>query len=363
MPKRLALLIFVASCALSSLAAFGQPPETDATRLVVGTISMPPFAMKDASGDWKGLSIDLLDMISIELGREYEVREFTEIKELQRAVSTGEIDIIPAMAATEEAEKVLDLTQPYYRSGYAIAVSAKDTGRGWTSFFRSQELKQIFSVIAALVLLWLLAGLAIWLVERHRNKAMFGGDPISGLGHGIWWAAVTMSTVGYGDKAPVTPAGRVIAIVWMFASIVVVSSFTASISASLTVQKLATKVHGLQDLPNVSAGTLVDSNLVAWLRQRGITASTFPSIEEGLRAIVDDKIDAFVFDEAVLKSVTARAFPGSIYVLPRSFEHYYVSMGVTNNSPLRESINRAMLKVMVTDDWNKLLLLHLAVKQ
>jgi voltage-gated potassium channel Kch len=59
-------------------------------------------------------------------------------------------------------------------------------------------------------------GALIWLAERRHNEEQFRRDPAAGIGNGIWWSAVTMTTVGYGDKAPVTLAGRVIALVWMF---------------------------------------------------------------------------------------------------------------------------------------------------
>ncbi len=354
---RIFLLAFVCILPLASLA---QPGENGAAKLVVGTIDVPPFAMKTDDGNWEGLSLDLLDMITSKLGREYEVREFTDSKALFDAAKAGTIDLIPALAARQEAEKLLDLTQPYYRSGFAIAVSRNDASHGWLGYFRALEAGQFLLVIGALLLLWLLAGSVIWLLERRHNEQMFGGSTASGLGHGIWWAAVTMTTVGYGDKAPVTVGGRLVAIVWMFASIILVSSFTASISASLTAEKLVGKVRGVQDLPHVNVGIMVESTATQWLQQRGISSKTFPSPQAGLQAIADGKIDAFVFDEAVLKSMAANQFAGSVYVLPDSFEHYYVSMAVQNNSSLREPINLAMLGIMATDTWSRLLDRHIA---
>ena len=38
----------------------------------------------------------------------------------------------------------------------------------------------------------------------------------------FWWAAVTMTTVGYGDKTPVTTGGRIVGLVWMFTSVIVI---------------------------------------------------------------------------------------------------------------------------------------------
>jgi ABC-type amino acid transport substrate-binding protein len=183
---------------------------------------------------------------------------------------------------------------------------------------------------------------------------MFGGGPIKGLGHGVWWAAVTMTTVGYGDKAPKTFGGRIIAIVWMLASIVLIAGFTASMSASLTAEKLVGKVRGLHDLPHVRVGSMAQSETMKRLAERGIAPVPFLTGQEGLQAIADDKIDAFVYDELVLKHIVKTDFPGRVHVLAGTFDHYYLSMGMPNGSPLREPINRALLKIMEKDEWNRL---------
>lgn len=356
------LFFLLAVSLLVSAVSFARTDSgnEDLAQLTIAAMEFPPFAMKSADGEWRGLSFDLLDRISAQLGRDYHVREYTDITALLAAISAGEVDLTPVLAAREEVETVLDLSQPYYRSGFAIAASADDVGRGWLGFFRALEVRQFFTVVGGLTLLWFLAGACIWLLERRRNGRMFGGGPVKGLGQGIWWAAVTMTTVGYGDKAPVTPGGRMIAIIWMFASIVLVSTFTASISASLTAEKLIGKVRGVQDLPRVRVGTMGKSSAVDWLRGRGVSALEFATPRQGLQAVADGTVDAFVFDDAVLRNIAATEFPGQVYVLPESFEHYFVSMGLQNRSQLTESINRAILRTMATDDWNGLLEYHVA---
>lgn len=56
---------------------------------------------------------------------------------------------------------------------------------------------------------------------------------------------VTMTTVGYGVKAPRTPGGRIVALIWMFANIFLVTVSTAAITSSLTVGELSGKVRDI----------------------------------------------------------------------------------------------------------------------
>jgi len=57
--------------------------------------------------------------------------------------------------------------------------------------------------------------------------------------HGtMWWAATTVTTVGYGDLSPVTPAGKLVAVALMIGGITLVGTVTATL-ASWIVQRVA----------------------------------------------------------------------------------------------------------------------------
>ena len=58
------------------------------------------------------------------------------------------------------------------------------------------------------------------------------------MGDAIWWALVTMTTVGYGDKVPITPGGRIIGIVIMFFGMALISLFTATVSSIFVTRKI-----------------------------------------------------------------------------------------------------------------------------
>ena len=175
---------------------------------------------------------------------------------------------------------------------------------------------------------------------------MFGDKIAKGLGHGIWWAAVTMTTVGYGDKAPKTFGGRVVAIFWMFVSIIIIASFTATITTSLTIGGLRGNVRGFHDLPNVRVGSIAYSETLSNLTENGINVMPFEDIQDGLKALAKNKLDAFVFDEIILKHMIKTEYPAHLRVLSETFDHYFISMAIPQGSRLREPLNMALLRII-----------------
>ena len=64
----------------------------------------------------------------------------------------------------------------------------------------------------------LLAATALYLVERNVQPEAFGSIP-----RAMWWAVVTLTTLGYGDKYPITVLGRVLAAVTALAGIAIIA--------------------------------------------------------------------------------------------------------------------------------------------
>src|SRR5947208_238884 len=80
----------------------------------------------------------------------------------------------------------------------------------------------ITSVIAALVLTWFVTS---WFVYKAEVQAT--GANITSYTESIWWGIVTLLTVGYGDRYPVTTEGRVWAGVLMFSGVFAVAIVTS----------------------------------------------------------------------------------------------------------------------------------------
>jgi voltage-gated potassium channel len=90
----------------------------------------------------------------------------------------------------------------------------------------------VYTAGASIVLVFV-ASLAILDVERHAP-----GTHIHNIGDAIWWACVTITSVGYGDIEPVTFYGRCIAVAVMVAGIALLGTVTATL-ASFFIDRVA----------------------------------------------------------------------------------------------------------------------------
>jgi voltage-gated potassium channel len=68
-------------------------------------------------------------------------------------------------------------------------------------------------------------------VQITISERMVEGSNIKNFGDGLWWAMTTVTTVGYGDKFPVTAEGRILAVALMIMGISLVGVITASVAA------------------------------------------------------------------------------------------------------------------------------------
>ena len=59
----------------------------------------------------------------------------------------------------------------------------------------------------------------------------YPGSSIHTYGEAVWWAAVTVTTVGYGDYVPVSPIGRGLATLMLVNGVVIISVITATVSS------------------------------------------------------------------------------------------------------------------------------------
>ncbi len=337
--------------------AAGETASTEATKeFKVGTKVSPPFSFKDERGQWKGAAIDLWDQVANQLGIKYQIHE-EKLSTMLEDIKAGKLDaIVMNLSTTVEREKFIDFTHPYYVTGLGIAAKSES----------SPGLSQILGIFSGDFLAFLgyllgvalIIGIIIWLVERRANPESFGSGGIAGIGSGLWFAIVTMTTVGYGDKAPTTMVGRILTSIWMFVGMIFIAFFTAFVTSALTVQSLGGTIKGPEDLVYARVGTVSASTGQKYLESKGYRFSGYDSVQDGLKAIADNKLDAFVFDIPIMEYIISKDYGDKLLVLPNVLQREDFAIGLSDNpefQPINAEINTAIIEKINSGQWQTIL--------
>ncbi|MGH9464373.1 MAG: transporter substrate-binding domain-containing protein [Thermoanaerobaculia bacterium] len=337
--------------------ASSSAQEAPPSKLVIGTREAPPFAMRAEGGRWTGISLELWREIASDLDLQYEVRDY-DLQGLLDAVEHREVDAgVAALTVTADREAVMDFSHPFYATGFGIAVTPVQRARGLGLLGRVFTAR--FLQAAGIIALVLFAfGVLVWLVEHRRNAEQFSNRPAEGIWDGFWWAAVT-ALVGYGDKVPRTVLGKLIGLVWMFAAAILLAGFIAALSSALTVSQLEAPIRGPEDLVTARVATLKGSTSEAYLRQERIPFQHYPDLPSATQAVADGQVDAVVYDLPLLQYLVNQSFAGKVEILPQTFGRQDYSIALPTGSPLRESINRALLSERIRAAWQDILFRYL----
>jgi polar amino acid transport system substrate-binding protein len=331
-------------------ATAARDPNGPAPPLVVAVAEGEPFAIKGDGGTWSGLGVDLWREIAEQLGLRWETREVT-LEQVDDLLSDRSVDLaLGAIAVGAEGEARHDFSQAYYTTGLGFAERAKGevSWRMTVATLASSELLKIVAAIAAAILV---VGVLITLIERRRNAADFGGPWSRGVGTGVWWAAVTMTTVGYGDATPKTPTGRSLALVWMFVGLIAVATFTATVTSMLTIGSLQSTVQRPADLFSLRLGAVAGSAGATFLTHRSVSFTAFQGYEDALGGLANRKVDAVISNAPALRYLVSRHWQGVLQVSPIVLAPLSYAIGLPTGSPLRESIDRALLSIVEQDRW------------
>lgn len=291
-------------CALFLLPIQSRAKEAqvnpDADTLVVGVAGDQPFVMfNDSLTDPGGIAVDVWEDLAEEADWDYRYQPFSSVGKALRAVKKGKVDLIvgPLSITSKRLEDVA-FSQPFFQSSLSIVSHKDDTLLGQVKALLSFKL--FFAVIGFLLIL-AIVGTLFWLAERKVNPEEFSAKPSKGIGNGMWLAIVTMSTVGYGDMAPRTAIGRIIAGTWIVLAIIFATSMVAGIASVLTSAGTGSVITNVEDLPGKKVATLKDAPAADFIVKHKAKLVGTNTIDEAMNLLNNDKIDAVVFDRPQLR--------------------------------------------------------------
>ncbi|HEX8295247.1 MAG TPA: transporter substrate-binding domain-containing protein [Chthoniobacteraceae bacterium] len=331
--------------ALAGLLCFASNSSFAADKLRVVTKPVEPFSFTE-DGVTVGFSIDLWNAIAKEAGLEFELRNLETVPQMVDALKAREADVaMAALSITAERHAFMDFSQPFYDSGLQIMV-AGDTAAGGGStlallgtFFNWTTLK----LVGILLLVMLAISHVVWWFERRHNTEMYPESYGIGIWESFWWTISVLFVGGCESKGPMGIPARIVAIVWMLASIVLIAYFTAAVTTEMTVNSLTGEISGPADLPGRTVGTLAGSTAETWLRNNNAKVSTFGDIKSAVASLNAGDIKAVVYDAPVLRYYLTKNASNRLRVVGQMFEKQFYGVGLQQDSPLRLPINRALL--------------------
>ena len=327
--------------------------NADEKKLSIGVTDSPPFIIID-NDKISGLTIDLWNSISDSLNIDYDF-VMADNDKVMANVKEGEINIsIAPMMVSSAFGNSTFFTQPFYISNICVAVEDHHES-GFVTVVKNLFSLSFLKTIGLLMLINFSIGTLIWLAERNDNPAF--SKKINGIIDGFWWAWVTMTTVGYGDKSPQSKNGKILATIWMLIAILIISGFTATISSELTTHRLQNNITNIHDLHKLKVGSIEGRSSDVYLNYKHIKTRQFSTVEAGVEALKKGEIDAFVDDGATLnyyfnKKNKMLSDKIKLIELPNNKEYYCF---MSSDPFLVNKINPYLLAFLESEQWSRLL--------
>ena len=123
-------------------------------------------------------------------------------------------------------------------------------GRNQSESSRTLSTTAGYAAFVTLMLAFIVLTVASALVLQFESKSPDAN--ITTGGDALWWAVVTITTVGYGDKYPVTAGGRVTAIFVMFAGVGIIGALASILSSVLVPAPLAEPLAPIEEASPVN---------------------------------------------------------------------------------------------------------------
>lgn len=194
-----------------------------------------------------------------------------------------------------------------------------------------------------------------WLEKDDENSHAFSTKYRKGIVDAYWWAVVTMTTVGYGDKCPRKISGRLVAAVWMIIGIMWFAAFTATLSTVLTLNRLQSgSIKSVADLDQRRVAVIEGTTTENYLRYYNIKMVLSDSLAEMIKLLKNDQVDAVIYDAPPLQYI-AKNDP-EIQVVGDMFaeQRYGVVFPEDGAEKLKEIFNREIINMQQNGEFQKI---------
>ncbi|KAI8483606.1 hypothetical protein Bbelb_386990 [Branchiostoma belcheri] len=323
--------------------------------VVIVIVEEPPFIIKrgeDGKEEFEGFCIDLITELAKEVDFEFHLYTVDDGKYgsqdadgnwngLVKDLMEDKADLALApLTISSDRERAIDFTKPFMEYGTGLLIKKPPSeGRYLFAFLMPFQIVVWICILVALVCV----GFMLYVTSRIRYMLRVGepfdNDRAFTLRNSIWfayWSLVKRESVNGeskdggqprvvemgGEPAPRSLPIRILAGFWWLFALIVVSTYTANLTAFLTVKRLSSPIASLEDLAKqteIAYGLEKDVFLYNFFREQDGTGSVFErmwhsmsadpnnfasSLNEGIEKVRDGNY-VFMDDEPILEYLVA----------------------------------------------------------
>jgi len=316
-------------------------------KLIIDIHPVSPLIVKKGNS-YVGFDIDIWEVVASRTNLNFEYKEvelgriFTDLKNKKSDAA------IAGLAINYEREKIVDFSHPYFESELVI-LTHKERHFSFTDFIKSILNSHSITWILYVFIFIIAAGHIFWLAERGMTLSQ---NYLPGIFESLWFAVVTVTTVGYGDMVPVEWVGRIVSIFLMLTGFILFGILTAHLASSIALHKIKSNITNSKDLLGKKVSAAKDSAGIRMLKESGAKVIYYQTFQEAYKKLKSGKIDAVVSDEPTVEDFLSRKKEKNIEI--KTLEKQYYAIAFPKESKLRERINMAILSIKEDGTYQKI---------
>ncbi|XP_010552008.1 PREDICTED: glutamate receptor 1.2-like isoform X4 [Tarenaya hassleriana] len=236
---------------------------------------------------------------------------------------------------TDNRSAYVDFTMPFTEMGLGV-VAVKDKSM-WV-FFR--PLTPCLWLTTAVF--FVLTGSIVWLIERPDNEE-FQGPWFQQIGTVLWFG---FSTLVYAHRERLQKnLSRFVVLVWVFAVLILVSNYAATLTSMMTVQQM--RFRSSQNYVGFFSGSLIVNVVLSNSTFRGPRYRQFTASDDYGNALQNGTV-SFIIDELPYLKVILGEYPTDLYMIKRETITNGFGFMFQKGSPLVQNVSQEIAKLRRT---------------